>query len=153
MIYNSRGEKHALFYDWMQGTLLKQLAIANKSIGGGFVVVIPERNKEGMEMDIVKLEFNFMGTSYMQKCQSFNTCRPKKFLKVCEQRKFEPQQKAAGHAAKLHMDDMGSMSMKEVIELHARHNNILFTPKPGRMQDSHQVHGFRNISLIKYLLN
>ena len=52
----------------MQGSLLKQLAIANKSIGGGVVVVLAERDKEEMEMDIAKLEFDFMGTSVI--CRS-----------------------------------------------------------------------------------
>lgn len=51
-----------------QGSLLKQLAIANKSIGGGVVVVLAERNKEEMEMDIGKLGFDFMGTSVI--CRS-----------------------------------------------------------------------------------
>jgi hypothetical protein len=51
-----------------QGSLLKQLAIANKSIGGGVVVVLAERDKEEMEMDIGKLEFDFMGTSVI--CRS-----------------------------------------------------------------------------------
>ncbi|KAI3951489.1 hypothetical protein MKX01_018605 [Papaver californicum] len=50
------------------GSLLKQLAIANKSIGGGVVVVLAERDKEEMEMDIAKLEFDFMGTSVI--CRS-----------------------------------------------------------------------------------
>lgn len=52
----------------LQGSLLKQLAIANKSIGGGVVVVLAERDKEEMEMDIAKLEFDFMGTSVI--CRS-----------------------------------------------------------------------------------
>ncbi|GJM92433.1 hypothetical protein PR202_ga08907 [Eleusine coracana subsp. coracana] len=51
-----------------EGSLLKQLAIANKSIGGGVVVVLAERDKEEMEMDIAKLEFDFMGTSVI--CRS-----------------------------------------------------------------------------------
>ena len=41
---------------------MKLLAIANKSIGGGVVVVLAERDKEEMEIDIGKLEFDFMGT-------------------------------------------------------------------------------------------
>lgn len=53
---------------WLQGSLLKQLAIANKSIGGGVVVVLAERDKEEMEMDIAKLEFDLMGTSVI--CRS-----------------------------------------------------------------------------------
>ena len=47
---------------------MKQLAIANKSISGGVVVVLAERDKEEMEMDIAKLEFSFMGTSVI--CRS-----------------------------------------------------------------------------------
>lgn len=47
---------------------MKQLAIANKSIGGGVVVVLAERDKEEMEMDIAKLEFDLMGTSVI--CRS-----------------------------------------------------------------------------------
>lgn len=52
----------------LQGSLLKQLAIANKSVGGGVVVVLAERDKEEMEIDIAKLEFDFMGTSVI--CRS-----------------------------------------------------------------------------------
>lgn len=51
-----------------QGSLLKQLAVANKSVGGGVIVVLAERDKEEMEMDIAKLEFDFMGTSVI--CRS-----------------------------------------------------------------------------------
>lgn len=47
---------------------MKQLAIANKSIGGGVVVVLAENDKEEMEMDIAKLEFDLMGTSVI--CRS-----------------------------------------------------------------------------------
>ncbi|GAB4848105.1 Probable ion channel sym8 [Ancistrocladus abbreviatus] len=55
---------HTLILGWSDKlvSLLKQLAIANKSIGGGVVVVLAERDKEEMEMDIAKLEFDFMGT-------------------------------------------------------------------------------------------
>lgn len=52
----------------LQGSLLKQLAIANKSIGGGVIVVLAERDKEDMELDIAKFEFDFMGTSVI--CRS-----------------------------------------------------------------------------------
>ncbi|KAL8551103.1 hypothetical protein ACS0TY_000256 [Phlomoides rotata] len=44
------------------GSFLKQLAIANESIGGGVIVVLAERDKEEMEMDIAKLEFDLMGS-------------------------------------------------------------------------------------------
>ncbi|KAK1257239.1 Ion channel DMI1 [Acorus gramineus] len=61
---------HILILGWSDklGSLLKQLSIANKSLGGGVVVVLAERDKEEMEMDIAKLEFNFMGTSVI--CRS-----------------------------------------------------------------------------------
>ncbi|KAL7598295.1 hypothetical protein Lser_V15G22940 [Lactuca serriola] len=61
---------HILVLGWSDklGSLLKQLAIANKSIGGGVVVVLSERDKEEMEMDIAKLKFSFMGTSVI--CRS-----------------------------------------------------------------------------------
>ncbi|KAL6010713.1 putative ion channel sym8 [Asimina triloba] len=61
---------HILILGWSDklGSLLKQLAIANKSIGGGIVVVLAERDKEEMEADIAKLEFDMMGTSVI--CRS-----------------------------------------------------------------------------------
>ncbi|XP_075648084.1 ion channel DMI1-like isoform X2 [Castanea sativa] len=61
---------HILILGWSDklGSLLKQLAIANKSIGGGVIVVLAERDKEEMEIDIGKLEFDFMGTSVI--CRS-----------------------------------------------------------------------------------
>ncbi|KAL8498864.1 hypothetical protein ACS0TY_021993 [Phlomoides rotata] len=46
----------------LKGSFLKQLAIANESIGGGVIVVLAERDKEEMEMDIAKLEFDLMGS-------------------------------------------------------------------------------------------
>ncbi|KAE8670185.1 putative ion channel POLLUX [Hibiscus syriacus] len=63
---------HMLILGWSDklGSLLKQLAIANKSVGGGVVVVLEERDKEEMEMDIAKLEFDFMGTSVICRCGS-----------------------------------------------------------------------------------
>ncbi|PKA54947.1 putative ion channel POLLUX [Apostasia shenzhenica] len=63
-------KNHILILGWSDklGSLLKQLAIANKSIGGGVIVVLAERDKEEMEMDISKLEFDFMGTSVI--CRS-----------------------------------------------------------------------------------
>nr|POF24265.1 ion channel castor [Quercus suber] len=51
-----------------EGSLLNQLAIANESLGGGIVVVMAERDKEEMELDIAKTEFNFKGTSVI--CRS-----------------------------------------------------------------------------------
>ncbi|KAL8168369.1 hypothetical protein V2J09_009868 [Rumex salicifolius] len=61
---------HILILGWSDklGSLLKQLAIANKSVGGGVVVVLAERDKEEMEIDIARLEFDFMGTSVI--CRS-----------------------------------------------------------------------------------
>lgn len=47
---------------------MNQLAIANKSLGGGTVVVMAERDKEEMELDIAKMEFDFKGTSVI--CRS-----------------------------------------------------------------------------------
>ncbi|XP_042412058.1 probable ion channel POLLUX isoform X2 [Zingiber officinale] len=55
---------HILILGWSD----KLLAIANKSIGGGVVVVLAERDKEEMEIDIAKFEFDFMGTSVI--CRS-----------------------------------------------------------------------------------
>ncbi|KAJ7528235.1 hypothetical protein O6H91_16G091000 [Diphasiastrum complanatum] len=61
---------HTLILGWSDklGSLLKQLAVANQSLGGSVVVVLAERDKEEMELDIAKLEFDFMGTSVI--CRS-----------------------------------------------------------------------------------
>ena len=60
---------------------MKQLAIANKSVGGGVVVVLAERDKEEMEMDIAKLEFDLMGTSVI--CRSGSPLILADLKKVC----------------------------------------------------------------------
>ncbi|XP_065872348.1 probable ion channel SYM8 isoform X2 [Euphorbia lathyris] len=61
---------HILILGWSDklGSLLEQLALANKSNGGGVVVVLAGRGKEEMEIDIANLEFDFMGTSVI--CRS-----------------------------------------------------------------------------------
>ncbi|CAH1441277.1 unnamed protein product [Lactuca virosa] len=61
---------HTLILGWSDklGSLLNQLAIANESLGGGIVVVMAERDKEEMESDIAKMEFDFRETSVI--CRS-----------------------------------------------------------------------------------
>ncbi|KAL8204573.1 hypothetical protein R6Q57_010196 [Mikania cordata] len=61
---------HTLILGWSDklGSLLNQLAIANESLGGGIVVVMAERDKEEMELDIAKMEFDFRQTSVI--CRS-----------------------------------------------------------------------------------
>ncbi|MCO5568793.1 hypothetical protein L7F22_022493 [Adiantum nelumboides] len=61
---------HTLILGWSDklGSLLKQLAIANQSLGGSVVVVLAERDKEEMELEIAKLEFDLLGTSVI--CRS-----------------------------------------------------------------------------------
>jgi hypothetical protein len=66
---------------WTQGSLLNQLAIANESLGGGIVVVMAERDKEEMELDIAKMEFNFKGTSVI--CRSGSPLILADLKKVC----------------------------------------------------------------------
>ncbi|KAA8527239.1 hypothetical protein F0562_034664 [Nyssa sinensis] len=63
-------QNHTLILGWSDklGSLLNQLAIANESLGGGIVVVMAERDKEEMELDIAKMEFHFRGTSVI--CRS-----------------------------------------------------------------------------------
>lgn len=64
-----------------QGSLLNQLAIANESLGGGNVVVMAERDKEEMESDIAKMEFDFKGTSVI--CRSGSPLILADLKKVC----------------------------------------------------------------------
>ncbi|CAI5469474.1 unnamed protein product [Closterium sp. Yama58-4] len=61
---------HTLILGWSDklASLLKQLAVANESMGGGVVVVMAERDKEEMESEIAKMEFAFRGTSVI--CRS-----------------------------------------------------------------------------------
>ncbi|XP_073150783.1 ion channel CASTOR-like isoform X1 [Henckelia pumila] len=63
-------QNHTLILGWSDklGSLLNQLAIANESLGGGIVVVMAERDKEEMELDIAKMEFDFRGTAVI--CRS-----------------------------------------------------------------------------------
>jgi hypothetical protein len=64
-----------------QGSLLNQVAIANDSLGGGIVVVMAERDKEEMELDIAKMEFDFKGTSVI--CRSGSPLILADLKKVC----------------------------------------------------------------------
>ncbi|KAJ0092094.1 hypothetical protein Patl1_26807 [Pistacia atlantica] len=63
-------QNHTLILGWSDklGSLLNQLAIANEGLGGVVVVVMAERGKEEMELDIAKMEFYFKGTSVI--CRS-----------------------------------------------------------------------------------
>lgn len=64
-----------------QGSLLNQLSIANENLGGGVVVVMAERDKEEMELDIGKMEFDFRGTSVI--CRSGSPLILADLKKVC----------------------------------------------------------------------
>lgn len=80
------------------------------------------------------------------------------FLRAREQRQFEAAAAAQAQrqASVTPTDTMGGgleMSLKEVIEAHAQHHELLFKPKPGRMYNGHQIYGFGNISIIMDSLN
>lgn len=72
------------------------------------------------------------------------------YLRVLEQRQFE---KAAAAASAPAQQQKTEMSLKEVIETYAEQNGLLFMPKPGRMQNSHQIYGFGKISIFLDSLN
>eukprot|EP00123_Amoebidium_parasiticum_P016867 comp23617_c2_seq1/m.40189 comp23617_c2_seq1/g.40189 ORF comp23617_c2_seq1/g.40189 comp23617_c2_seq1/m.40189 type:complete len:773 (-) comp23617_c2_seq1:135-2453(-) len=61
---------HTLILGWSDKTLpiLKELSLANESMGGGTVVVLAERDKEDMEQEIKDSEIDFLGTEII--CRS-----------------------------------------------------------------------------------
>ncbi|GFP84033.1 septin and tuftelin-interacting protein 1 homolog 1 [Phtheirospermum japonicum] len=74
------------------------------------------------------------------------------YLRVREQRLFETKKKETVEAQR-RVSAAEGISLKEVIEIHAQQNGLLFKPKPGRMQDGHQIYGFGNINIIVDSLN
>ncbi|CAK7324772.1 unnamed protein product [Dovyalis caffra] len=81
-------QNHTLILGWSDklGSLLNQLAITNESLGGGIVVVMAERDKEEMEMDIAKMESDFKRTSIVFRSGSILILADLKKVSVCKAR-------------------------------------------------------------------
>ncbi|KAK9682646.1 hypothetical protein RND81_10G087000 [Saponaria officinalis] len=76
------------------------------------------------------------------------------FLRAREQRQFEAQMKAGlAQQQAAAADGLPEMSLKEVIEAYAQEHGLLFTPKPGRLHNHHQVYSFGSVSIIVDSLN
>lgn len=61
---------HTLILGWSDKTLpiLKELSLANQSLGGGTIVVLAEREKGDMEEEIKESEIDFLSTEVI--CRS-----------------------------------------------------------------------------------
>ncbi|XP_074281517.1 septin and tuftelin-interacting protein 1 homolog 1-like [Silene latifolia] len=76
------------------------------------------------------------------------------FLRAREQRQFEAQIKAGlAQQQAAAADGVPEMSLKEVIEAYAQEHGLLFTPKPGRLHNHHQVYSFGSVSVVVDSLN